>query len=106
MEQNKKNPNLVGGIVAVVVAVGFMWYFYGGGLEKQAGKEMQRIENQVAADAVRQYEIAKRSGSAMDACVQADLVAAAYLQAKDEANYQKWKAISREEHDRAGVPQD
>ena len=67
---------------------------------------MQRTENQVAEDAAKQYEIANRNGSAMDACVQADLVAAAYLQAKDEANYRKWKAISREENSRAGVPQD
>ena len=75
-------------------------------IHKQAQKEMRRIEADVAEDAVRQYVIAKRSGSAMDAYLHASLAAAAYLQAKDEANYQKWKAIERQEGIRAGVPQD
>jgi len=74
-------------------------------LHEQAQQEMRRIERDVAADFVRQYEIAKRSGNAMDAYVHAGIVAAAYLQAKDEANYQKWKAIERAEAIRAGVPQ-
>ena len=62
---------------------------------------MRRLESDVAADAVKQYEIVKRSGSAMDAYVHAGIVAAAYLQAKDEANYQKWQAIERQEKTRA-----
>jgi hypothetical protein len=74
-------------------------------VHQQVEQEMRRIESDVAADAVKQYEIAKRSGSAMDAFIHAGLVAAAYLQAKDEANYQKWKAIERQEGARAGVPQ-
>jgi hypothetical protein len=68
-------------VVAIVIAIASAWYFFGGGLEQR-----------VASDAVDQYEIAKRDGSAMDACVHAGLVAAAYLQAKDEPNYQLWKA--------------
>ncbi|MFZ3065821.1 MAG: hypothetical protein WA277_11130 [Nitrospirota bacterium] len=99
-----KNQSVVGGIVGIIVAIGLVWYFYGGGLEKQAAKEVQQIEQQVAADAVKQYEIAKRSGSAMDAYVHASLVAAAYLQAKDEANYKKWKEIERQEGIRVGMP--
>lgn len=69
-----------------------IWFYFGGGLEKQAANEMRKIEQQVASDAVRQYQIARRNGNAMGACVQAGLVSAAYLQAKDEATYQKWKA--------------
>jgi len=34
-----------------------------------------------------QYEIAARHGGAIDVCVQAGLVTAAYLQAKDESHY-------------------
>jgi len=103
MSENKE-PSVVGGIVGILVVIGLVWYFFGGGLEKQAAKGMQQIEQQVAADAVKQYEIAKRSGNAMDAYVQAGLVAAAYLQAKDETNYKKWKEIEKQEAARAGMP--
>lgn len=64
---------------------------------------MQDIENQVAADAVKQYEIAKRNGSAIDAFSAASMVCAAYLQAKDEANYKKWKEIEKQEAQLAGM---
>ncbi len=52
---------------------------------------LEDIHKQVAADAVTQYQITSRSGSAMDKCVQAGLVAAAFLQAKDEPYYKGWK---------------
>ena len=80
-----------------------MSYFFDGGPESQAKTEMNKIENQVAEDAIRQYEIAKRSGSAMDAYVQAGMVAAAFLQAEDEANYKKWKEIEKEEAKNVGL---
>ncbi len=57
----------------------------------------------VAASAIRQYEIAKRGGNAMDAYFQAGLVAAAFLQAGDEENYRKWKDIERTDGRNAGV---
>lgn len=69
----------------------------------QAGA-LQGIHDQVAADTVAQYEIAKRGGSAIDACVHAGMVAAAYLQAKDESNYQKWKATESADCKAAGMP--
>ncbi|MBU4271372.1 MAG: DUF4339 domain-containing protein [Planctomycetes bacterium] len=74
-------------------------------IHQQAQEELRRIEREVAEDAVRQYDIAKRSGAAMDAYIHAGLVAAAYIQAKDEVNYRKWKAIEYQEGIRAGVPQ-
>ena len=61
------------------------------------------VEKQVAADAVKQYEIAKRSGTAMDACIHAGLAAAAYLQAKDEAHYQQWKQTEKADCAKAGL---
>jgi len=75
-------------------------------IQKQGEQELRRIEHDVAADVVKQYEIAKRSGSAMDAYIQAGLVAALYLQAKDERNYQKWEEIERQEALRAGINSD
>jgi hypothetical protein len=73
-------------------------------VESLANSEMQNIENQVAEDAVRQYEIAKRSGTAIDAYVHAGIVSAAYLQAEDEENYKKWKAIEKEQAVALGIP--
>ena len=57
----------------------------------------------VAANVIRQYEIAKRGGSAMDAYFQAGLVAAVFLQAGDEENYHKWKDIERTDGRNAGI---
>jgi large-conductance mechanosensitive channel len=79
-----------------------IWYFLRGGSEshttnsiratkKNTTSFMQDVENKVAIDAIQEYEIVKRNGSATDICVYASFVAAAYLQAKDETNYQRWK---------------
>lgn len=68
----------------------------------QAGA-LQNIHDQVAADAVAQYEMTKRGGSPIDACVHAGMVTAAYLQAKDESNYQKWKATESADCKAAGM---
>lgn len=88
-----------------LAVLGFLgWYFLGGGLEHEAAKEMHKIENQVASDAVTQYNIAKRNGNPVDVCVAAGMVAAAYLQAKDEANYSTWKATQNADCTAAGVP--
>jgi hypothetical protein len=100
-EQNKSVLSL---IVGVIVAIGGAWYFFGGGLEKQTRNTMQNLEDQVAVDYLKQYEIAKRSGTPVDVCVQAGLVSAAYLQANDELNYQRAKQIESEDCARAGVP--
>jgi len=102
MAAQKGNP--AGGVVGILVVIGMAWYFFGGGLERQVATNMSNIEQQVAADAVKQYNIAKSSGKAMDACVQAGLVSAAYLQAKDQGNYQSWKAIEDSDCRAAGVP--
>jgi hypothetical protein len=92
------------GLVGIIFFAAMIWFYFGGGLEQQAAKQMQTIENQVAADAVKQYEIAKNNGSPMDAYIHAGMVAVAYLQAKDEANYKKWKAIEKQEAKKAGMP--
>jgi hypothetical protein len=90
--------------IGIVVAAGLAWFFFFGGFEQKVAGDMQTIHNQVAADAVRQYEIAKRNGSPIDTCVQAGLVVASYLQAKDEANYARWKQTETAECAAAGVP--
>jgi hypothetical protein len=66
--------------------------------------QMDEIENQVAEDAVEQYQIAKRQGDTMQTCVQAGLVSAAYLQATNESEYNRWKAIEKANCASAGLP--
>lgn len=61
------------------------------------------IEQGVAEDAVKQYNIAKREGDPIQICVSAGLVTAAYLQAKDEKNYAEWKAVERSVCSAAGL---
>ena len=91
-------------VIVVVVFLVLMGYLFGGGVEKQAQNELEKIENQVALDAEKQYEIAKKNGSTMDAYVQAGMVAASYLQANDEENYKKWKDIESKEGEIVGIP--
>jgi hypothetical protein len=84
----------ISALISLVIFGGSLWWYFGGG-----------IENKVASDAVAQYNIAKEKGNAMDACVSAGIVAAAYQQAKDSDNYGKWKDIERADCKQAGVPQ-
>jgi hypothetical protein len=64
---------------------------------------MQSIHNKVAQDAIDQYQIVKRNANLVNTCVHAGFVAAAYLQAKDEPNYQKWRSIEVSDCELAGV---
>lgn len=100
-----KIVKLIGGVVIVIVLLGI---FFGSGQKAQDAyvqQQMTNIENQVAEDAVKQYEIAKRQGDKIQIYTQASLVAAAYLQAKDEPNYIKWKEIEKKAAADAGMPE-
>ena len=97
----RNSLNVIGGVVVALVIV---WFFYGGGLEKQASKDMAQIQTQVATDAVAQYNISKRNGNAIETCVQAGFVAAAYLQAKDESNHKIWVHTQSADCKKAGIP--
>lgn len=103
-EDKAKEQSLASQILGVIVFGGLVWYFFGGGLDQQVSRDMQKIQNKVAADSAAQYDIALRNGTAMDRCVQAGMVTAAYLQAQDEANYQKWKIVEANDCASAGVP--
>lgn len=78
--------------LAVGVAFIAIGWLVGGGMQAT-----------VASGAVDQYEIAKRGGDKVDRCVRAGIVAAAYLQAKDEANYATWKQTEKADCKAAGV---
>lgn len=99
--KKEKNSQAIWGIV---VALGVAWFLFGGGLEQQTAKEMDKINDQVSSDMVKQYEIAKSHGDKMQICVQAGIVSASFLQAQDDANYKKWKSIEDADCRRAGLP--
>jgi hypothetical protein len=104
----ENTPKKVGrpvALISLILFVLWLWYLWGGGLERQATTSMQGIENKVAADAVEQYWIAFRQGDKMQICVQAGLVSAAFLQAKDESNYRVWKDTEKRRCAAAGVSQ-
>jgi hypothetical protein len=65
----------------------------------------QTPSNQVVSEQVAEYNMAVRAGSRTDRCVQAGFVASAYNQTSDQANYQKWVNIRRNECQAAGLPQ-
>lgn len=100
----RNKTNALSAIIGGVIAVGLIWFFVGGGLERQVAKDMRQIEAQVADDMVQQYHIAKKSGDPIDVCVHAGMVAASYLQAKDDSSYENWKQIETRDCDRAGIP--
>lgn len=96
---------LLGGLVSLGVLIYLGYMFYGGGVEKEAAETMRTIEQQVAQDSVDQYNITKQSGTAIDQCVHAGMVAAAYLQAKDQSSYANWKATEKQDCAFDGVQQ-
>lgn len=71
--------------------------------ESNTDAAMSDIHTQVSDDAVEQYDIAKKQGDAIQTCVQAGLVSAAYLQAKDEVKYNEWKAVEEQDCKAAGL---
>ncbi|MCC5095220.1 MULTISPECIES: hypothetical protein [Xanthomonas] len=89
-----------GGLLFAGVAI---WWFAGDHVGSQVTSDIEKIEDHVAKDSVKQYNIAKRQGDASQICVQAGLVSAAYLQAKDEANYRIAKRTEAQECEQAGI---
>lgn len=86
---------------ALIAVVG--WYFFGGGFDKQVQRDLENLHYQVADDVVQQFDIARRQGDPIQICVQAGLVSAAYLQAKDEDKYRKWKQVEADFCRAAGI---
>ena len=100
---NKAEKSHLGAVAGAIVFVGLLTWMFGGGLDLQVSHTMANIEQQVAQDAVEQYNIAKAQGNSMQICVQAGMVSAAYLQAKDQSTYNIWKAIEEVDCAKAGI---
>lgn len=101
-KSNKHSPVLILIMVAAVFVVAFS---IGGHLPDAPASGLQDIHRKVSEDAVQQYQMVSRNGSAMDRCVHAGLVVATYLQANDERNYQQWKVTQGADCAQAGLPQ-
>ncbi|WP_313075874.1 hypothetical protein [Melaminivora sp.] len=71
----------------------------------QPAPSMDDIKGQVLQDSIDQYNIVAKSGSVTDKCVHAGLAAAAAVQAKDSAAFERWKQTQRADCAAAGVPQ-
>ena len=102
--KSTSSTQIISGLVSLGVLAYGAYMFFGGGIEKEANKSLDSIYQQVADDAVSQYRITKTSGSAIDQCVQAGMVAAAYLQAQNQASYSVWKQTEAADCARAGIP--
>lgn len=90
--------------LGLLFVIGFaVWFYFGGGFDQAVDAGMHDVNQHVAADVLQQYDIAKRNGSKVDACVHAGIVAAAYIQAKDEPNYIHWKAVEKSDCRLAGL---
>ena len=103
MGTQKASP--IASAVGLLVFIGMMFYLFGGECEKQTASNVETIYQQVALDAMEQYKIVKRNGSAVDACAQAGVVSAALLQAKMEAEYRDWQPMKKADCRRAGLPE-
>lgn len=102
---DSQNTNAVIGTVFFFILLGGgFWFYYGGGWQTATKDQMQEITNMVAEDSVKEYNIAKAGGDKIDICVHAGLVSAAYIQAKDQANYLVWKEIEKNDCAAAGLP--
>lgn len=99
-DKKKKNPILgcLGVFVGILIFLSIIGSFNSENILKD-------IEQSVALDAEQQYQIAKNQGDKIQICVQAGLVSAAYLQANDQINYNKWKEIEKKDCKKAGMPQ-
>jgi hypothetical protein len=68
------------------------------------GPRLQTTPSRAVDDQVVQYNMAVRAGSKTDQCIQAGFVASAYIQVKDEPNYQAWTGIRNNDCAAAGLP--
>jgi hypothetical protein len=85
--------------------VGFLlWFFVFGGFESTTNNNLNEIYQKVARDAEDQYRISLTSGDKIQICVQAGLVSASHLQAKNDEAYRRWKSIEDADCTAAGMP--
>jgi len=111
MEQDPQNQKksvdeageLVGNVIGGLVLFAIGWYGIKAFSTYETNNMMDKIQNDFAVDAERQYRDAKQYGSAMDKCVQAGLAAMSHLQAGNSSSYGRWKGIEEADCAAAGL---
>lgn len=101
----------LGIILAIFLMVGGCVALIGIGAKQMADEQrksgatiMKQVGNEVANDAIRQYNtIVESNGSQVDLHVRAGLVAEAYLQSGNDEKYRKWKKIADTHAKNAGM---
>jgi len=73
------------------------------GCDATVKAQMDAVYDQVSSNAIEQYNIAKEQGDPIQICVLAGMVAASYLQAKDQENYDSWRAVEISECEVVGM---
>jgi hypothetical protein len=93
-------------IIAVITVLFTLAVLIGMALpsEEELQQSVDDLYAQTAFDAEQQYQMVRAGGNLIEMCVHAGLVAAAYVQANDEANYQKWNVIRAQDCNKAGMP--
>ena len=91
------------GIVLSLLLLGYTTISFWG--TSVASSKTDGTPNLAVEDQVAQYNIAVRAGTKMDRCVQAGFVASAYIQSKDQANFEEWQRIRHEDCSAAGLAQ-
>ncbi|MEM9806616.1 MAG: hypothetical protein AAF959_15185 [Cyanobacteria bacterium P01_D01_bin.56] len=99
---NAQTQSVVLGML-VLGSLAAFWLF--GGLNWFSGRQLDSIQIQVAEDMEAQYRLMGSESTEIDKCVQAGVVAAAWLQAQDQVEYQNWKLIENGHCEAAGLPQ-
>ena len=92
-----------GGAAILIILTLFQAGAFGDFAIQAATKQVDSIAKQVANDQEQQYDIARRQGDKMQICVQAGMVAAAHLQAKDSSSYNRWKKKESSDCEAAGI---
>ena len=79
--------------VTAVIAAGAISLWLWPKLEPPGVEDVRAEAWRAVTDALAQYDSAKHSGAAMEACMQAGFLASAYRIAGDEAKYLSWKRV-------------
>lgn len=103
--KRKEEPSAgIWATAAFILIVGGYWMYSITIGPAIAHDQEQSINTQVAQDAMDQYQIAVKGGNKAQICVQAQMVSAALLQAKEEDLYLKWVDTEKQQCARAGIP--
>lgn len=88
----------------VIFIMAFLIGSFAASIPQKASDNLKPFQEQVAQDFEAQYAAVVESGTAIDRCVRAGLVAEGYLQAANNDKYKEWKEVEKEDCNAAGVP--